>query len=88
MGVTDMTHFDRTAELDPTKHRALFRLMDHLGAIVKAGCAPAEQTVPSAIQCNKRPKGRSCPGYMEIQRTDVPPQLRWQCSRCEDAGLT
>ncbi len=83
-----MTHFDGTAELDPTKHRALFRLIDHLGAIVKAGClAPAQQTVPSAIQCNKRPKGRSCPGYIEIQRTDVPP-LRWQCSWCEDAGLT
>jgi hypothetical protein len=88
MRVTDMTHFDGTAELDPTKHRALFRLIDHLAAIVKAGClATAEQTVPSAIQCNKRPKGRSCPSYIEIQRTDVPP-LRWQCSWCEDAGLT
>jgi hypothetical protein len=64
----------------PTKHRAPFRLIDHLGAIVKAGClAPAEQTVRSAIQCNMRPKGRSCPGNIEIQRTDVPPQLRWQC---------
>jgi hypothetical protein len=26
-------------------------------------------------------------GDIEIQRTDVPP-LRWQCSWCEDAGLT
>jgi hypothetical protein len=28
---------------------------------------------------NMRPKSRSCPGNIEIQRTDVPPQLRWQC---------
>jgi hypothetical protein len=84
-----MTHFDGTAELDPTKHRAHFRLIDHLGAIVKAGrLASAGQTVPSAILSNKRPRGSSCPGYIEIQRTDVPPQLRWQCSWCEDAGLT
>jgi len=62
--------------------------MTHFDGTAELGClAPAEQTVPRTIQCNKRPKGRSCPGYIEIQRTDVPP-LRWQCSWCEDAGLT
>jgi hypothetical protein len=89
MRVTDMTHFDGIADLDPEENRPLFRLVDHLGSMVKAGCvAPPGETVASAIRCNRRPKGRSCPGYIEIHRVDVPPQLRWQCSWCEDAGVT
>jgi len=57
-----MSHFDGTAELDPTKHRALFRLIEHLGAIVKAGClAPAEQTVPQRDPVQHAPEGQVVP---------------------------
>ena len=50
-----MTHFDGVAELDPYQNRPLFRLLDHLGAIVKAGClAPPPSYSASEARLGKR----------------------------------
>ena len=86
--VTDMTHYDGIAELDPDKHRPLFRLVDHLGAIVKAGClAPAGETVATGIACMRRPRNHPCLGFMLIHRVDVPSKLEWRCPQCGDEGV-
>ncbi len=86
--VTDMTHYDGIASLDPDEHRPLFRLVGQLGAIVRAGSlAPAGETVTTAIGCMRRPRRRACVGFIVVHRMDVPSELRWLCPECRDEGV-
>lgn len=82
--VTDLTHYDRVHSLDPKEHRRLFRLVDKLGAIVKAGTVGrAGQVVATGLECDRR----GCPGFIVLDRKEVPPEITWSCPGCRDAGV-
>src|SRR5207245_1513573 len=65
-----------------------FQLVDQLGAIVKAGTvAPAGETVATGIACVRRRRQRPCPGFILVNRVDVPMELQWLCPECRDEGV-
>jgi hypothetical protein len=43
--------------------------------------------VESALRCRRRPKHQPCAGYLDVQRQEVPPQVVWACSVCDDNGV-
>lgn len=88
MLVADMTHYDGVLSLDPAQNRPLLRLVEHLGAITRAGTlALAGETVHTAIACQRRPAHRPCAGFIDLRRDEVPPAISWGCQRCGDEGL-
>ncbi len=41
----------------------------------------------SALPCRRRPDGSICAGRLVLARTEVPPEVRWACPACGDAGV-
>ena len=88
MMVTDMTHYEGVFSLEPQTHRPLFKLVDQLGAIVKAATvAHAGEVVATGIPCNRRPGRRLCLGFVLVEREEVPPAINWSCAECRDSGV-
>ncbi len=81
----DIGHFDDT---DPELHPAAWKLAEHLRGVIRAATAtPSGYELDSALPCRRRPGRRPCPGWLRIERQDVPAHIYWACSRCDDSGL-
>jgi hypothetical protein len=81
----DLTHFEQT---DPQIHPAAWKLAVHLRGIIRAASAiRTGYTLESALPCRRRPARRTCPGWMRISRHDIPPNVYWGCSNCQDSGV-
>lgn len=86
--VTAMTDFDGVASLDPAKNRRLFKLVDKLGAVVKAATvARPGEIVATGVPCGGRVGRVPCPGYLDLHRQQVPEQIEWSCLECRDSGV-
>ena len=63
-------------------------MAEHLALIVRAATAgEAGVRWASALPCPRRPGRRTCPGHIEVSRTDVPPWIQWRCPSCGDEGV-
>jgi len=83
--IVDIRHYFDAGGTLPPQVRPLAL---HFGRIVAAATArPAGATFESAVPCRRRPRRRACPGRIVVQRSQVPPRIRWECPRCEDRGL-
>lgn len=81
----DVTHFDET---DPEVHPAAWKLAEHIRGVIRAATAiPTGYTLESALPCRRRPGHRKCPGWIRVDRQDIPPYVNWECSNCQDSGL-
>jgi hypothetical protein len=84
--VTDLQHYLDLPEDTPGPAR---RLAEHLSNIVRAATAGDAGTAwQTALPCSRRPANRACPGRMVVLRTEPGTPIRWQCSACDDAGVT
>lgn len=84
--ITDLRHFlDELGGL-PQESRAL-RLATRLARIVEAATSRiAGSCQATAVTCNRRPHHRVCPGFIVIERSEVPPLVQWKCPVCGDRG--
>jgi hypothetical protein len=83
--VADLSHYDG---VDPIRNPAAFRLAERLRAVVRAGTSvPAGDPFPSALRCHRRPGRRSCPGHLVLVRHEVPAEVVWRCSDCDEEGV-
>lgn len=62
-------------------------MAQHLGSLVKAGSSaePGLSWV-SGIGCIRRPGRKPCPGRICIHRSELRPEIRWECIVCGDDG--
>ena len=75
------------AQKGPRPPATRARLIGYLGAIVAAASvAPAGEELPTVVPCRKRPDKQPCQESILVHRQQVPPQLRWRCPACGDAG--
>ncbi len=59
------------------------RMGVYVRAISAAGSlAPSGEPVETGIRCRRRPKHRRCPGYLNVRRQDIPPQVYYECPVC------
>ena len=64
------------------------KLAQHIRGIIRAATAvPTGYTLESALPCRRRPGRRTCPGWLRISRQDIPPDVYWECSRCQGRGV-
>lgn len=83
-----MTDFGDVSTLDPAKNRRLFKLVDKLGAVVKAATvARPGEIVATGVLCGGRVGRVPCPGYVDLHREEVPEQIEWSCQWCRDSGV-
>lgn len=88
MYVTDMRHFECIDQMTDERYSEARRLATYLGSIVAAASAGAAGVVlPTPLACRRRPGRRPCPGTLLVSRTDVPPEILWECPSCGDEGL-
>lgn len=81
----DIGHFD---DADPEVHPSAWKLAEHLRGVIRAATSiPAGDELNSALPCRRRPGRRPCPGWIKVQRQDVPPHIFWDCSACDDSGV-
>jgi hypothetical protein len=86
--VTDMRQFEKMVDAEHQVPLASIRLGEHFGRIVRAAtCWVPGITMDSAVRCRRRPGRRPCPGHIRLYRAEVPPQINWQCSACDDKGI-
>lgn len=63
------------------------RLAQYFGGVIFAATVVEPGVVvETALRCRRRPGRRPCPGHLIVSRHDVPPQIRWNCSHCDDNG--
>ena len=83
--VSDLRHFLDLPDDSPGPAR---KMAEHLTLIVRAATAgEAGVRWASALPCPRRPGRRTCPGHIEVSRTDVPPWIQWRCPSCGDEGV-
>lgn len=86
--VTDMRQFEKMHDSEHRVPLASIRLGEYFGRIVRAAtCWVPGISMESAIRCRRRPGRRSCPGHIRLYRAEVPPQISWKCSVCDDKGI-
>jgi hypothetical protein len=84
MFVSDLRHFLDLPEDAPGTAR---RMASRLTSIVRAATtARTGTTWVSALDCERRPGRRPCPGNIAVVRSEVPPSISWQCTSCGDDG--
>lgn len=83
--ITNLSHFiDERGSLVGGPPGPIAR---HTARIVQAATThPPGEPFHSAIRCRRRPGRVLCPGYVLASRSDVPPEIRWECHRCGDRG--
>jgi len=81
----DVTQFDGT---EPEVHPAARKFAEHIFGVIRAATSiPTGYTLESALPCRRRPGHRKCPGWIRIDRQDIPPHVNWECSNCQDSGV-
>ena len=85
--IVNMTHFvsesGSVADMPPpVMRKAMF-----FGSIVSAATVslPGE-LVETALRCRRRPGRKPCPGHLVVRLQEVPPEIGWSCSQCDDNG--
>lgn len=64
------------------------RLAEYFGSIIQAASiASPGVVVKTALSCRRRPGRRPCPGHIMVRLLEVPPEIEWQCSQCDDNGI-
>jgi len=87
--VVDMTHFegirDPMREIPATARR----IGEYYGSIVEAATASwfTDVTIPSAVRCRRRPRRRSCRGYLRLRLASDAARIFWACRACDDHGV-
>jgi hypothetical protein len=83
--VSDLRHFLDIPNDAPAPAR---RMAERLTLVVRAAtAAEAGTNWVSALPCTRRPGRRTCPGHIEVARSDVPPSIQWRCTSCGDEGV-
>lgn len=83
--ITDLSHFEGA---DPEQHPVAARLAEYLRDIVRcATTTPAGYQLHTGVRCRCRAGRRTCPGHLVAVRLEVPPEIRWQCSSCDEGGV-
>ncbi|MDO8689854.1 MAG: hypothetical protein Q7R39_07560 [Dehalococcoidia bacterium] len=60
----------------------------YFGSIVSAASLqPSGTWVDVAVKCRRRAGGKPCAGNIRLRRVDVPSQVEWGCTSCDDSGL-
>jgi hypothetical protein len=74
---------------DPEATAEARREATFYGSIVSAATAwPFVGTQwHSALPCRRRPQAAACEGRLAVVHTEVPPEVRWRCPVCGDAGM-
>ena len=82
--VTDLNHF---VEADPQESkRAQCGIRGYVAEIVKASTAlSARLETQTALPCRK-PR-RECLGHIRVRLQDIPPEVHWRCSHCQEGGV-
>ncbi len=87
--ITDLTHFLEDGRIAADLHPEAFRLAEYLGTLVMVATTwPPDGPYAAAQPCRRRPGRRPCPGSVIVERSEVPPSIRWGCSTCGDGGVT
>ncbi len=86
--IIDIRHFgtDQASLMDiPVRAR---RLAEYFGAVISAATlATPGVIVNTALQCRRRPGRKPCPGHLIVEPYEVPPEIQWSCSDCNDNGV-
>jgi hypothetical protein len=67
---------------------AVERQAEFIRSIVKTatlGSSRKEET--SAIRCRRRPKRSPCKGHFFVRLQDIPPEIYYRCTDCNDDGV-
>ncbi len=85
--ITNLSHFF-PADPDSGISDEALKLREFLGLIVKTATAvTAETDIAAGIRCRNKIKRKKCPGFLLIQRQDVPgPFIHWACDHCGAGG--
>lgn len=60
----------------------------HIARIVAAATSNlAGLAMEVAVACRRRPNGAGCQGFITVRRQDLPAEIQWACSACEDRGV-
>ncbi|HEX7049595.1 MAG TPA: hypothetical protein VF188_05235 [Longimicrobiales bacterium] len=85
--IIDMRHYLGVDDAGANAPAAARRLAEYFGSIVRAAtAAPSGVPADTEIRCRRRPGRRPCQGRIRIYRSDVPAEIRWGCTHCNDNG--
>jgi hypothetical protein len=73
----------------PTIPNQARRIGEYVGSIVESATAGWDHGMPAAtaVKCRRRPGRRPCGGIVRVVLSEVPEEIVWGCSRCDDRGV-
>ena len=83
--VSDLAHFLDLPDTVPGPAR---KMAEQLTSIVRAATVRTGGVEwVTALGCGRRPGRQRCSGHLVVRRLDIPAEIWWACSDCDDDGV-